>query len=191
MRTRSQPLSPGSLVSLDAPRQTRSMRARSASRSSPQDETVTTTTTEETTVQPPATKKTTGAKKSATTKKTATTKRSATTRRAATARKTDTTTKTSSKTTKAPAGSALKAMEKRKSTKRATRKSSEEDAQEATDGPLETVEAKSSDIPNGAEEEEQGTTEVASSAEDALSEPKGSDCEFSSQLSVITMSNRS
>lgn len=177
MRTRSQPLSPGSQVSLDAPRQTRSMRARSAS--TPQDETVTTTTTEETTVQPATTKKTTGAKKSATTKKTATTKRSAATRRAATARKTDTTTKASSKSTEAPAHSALKAMEKRKSTKKATRKSSEEDAQETTDGALETVEAKSADIPNGTQEEELVTTDVTSSTEDALSEPKGSDCKFS------------
>lgn len=192
MRTRSQPMSPGGFFALEkeknAPRQTRSMRARSASHASAQSNSQ--SETEEPQPQPTTrsrtnkkTTTTTGAKKDTATKKTTTTRKTATTKRAAAARKTDTTAKPSSKPAKAPATRATKTRAERKTTRRTAEQSPEEESQEIHDASQspevkaepDTTANESPKIPDENNEESQKPTEVTSSAVDVLSEPQASD----------------
>lgn len=196
MRTRSQPISPGGFLSLekekDAPRQTRSMRARSTSHTSAQsnsqsdnEEPQAQPTTRSRTNKKTTTTKNTGAKKATITKKTTTTRKTATTKRAAAARKTDTTAQPPSKPTKAPATRAMKTRAGRKTTRRTAEQSPEEQSQEthdASQSPEVKAEADTTanefpKVPNENNEENLKSTEVTSSAVDALSEPQASDCE--------------
>ncbi|EYE90217.1 uncharacterized protein EURHEDRAFT_382151 [Aspergillus ruber CBS 135680] len=196
MRTRSQPISPGGFLSLekekDAPRQTRSMRARSTSHTSAQsnsqsdnEEAQTQPTTRSRTNKKTTTTNNTGAKKATATKKTTTTRKTATTKRAAASRKTDTTVQPPSKPTKAPATRAMKTRAGRKTTRRTAEQSPEEESRETHDtshSPEVKAEADTTanefpKIPDENNEESQKSMEVTSSAVDALSEPQASDCE--------------
>lgn len=196
MRTRSQPISPGGFLSLekekDAPRQTRSMRARSTSHTSAQsnsqsdnEEPQAQPTTRSRTNKKTTTTRNTGAKKATTTKKTTTTRKTAATKRAAATRKTDTVAEPPSKPTKTPATRVMKTRAGRKTTRRTVEQSPEKESQEthdASQSPEVKTEADTTAnefprISDENNEESQKSTEVTSSAVDVLSEPQASDCE--------------